>query len=99
MAVPRVMHPLKIRFHTLAVYPTRRAPPPPPSRCSSKQAAVFTWYGCTIETTGWVSSIYVAKETPMKAYVNTHAQLEARRDKAVQELTAGHTNVTGPRVR
>lgn len=63
-----------------------------------KQAAVFTWYGCTIETTGWVSSIYVAQETPMKSYVNTHAQLEARRDKALQALQAGRTNVTGPRV-
>lgn len=34
----------------------------------------------------------------MKSYVNTHAQLEARRDKALQSLQAGHTNVTGPRV-
>lgn len=59
---------------------------------------MFTWYGCTIETTGWVSSIYVAQETPMKSYVNTHAQLEARRDKALQALQAGRTNVTGPRV-
>lgn len=65
---------------------------------NTTQAAVFTWYGCTIETTGWVSSIYVAQETPMKSYVNTHAQLEARRDKALQALQAGRTNVTGPRV-
>eukprot|EP00904_Undaria_pinnatifida_P010268 jgi/Undpi1/6371/HiC_scaffold_20.g08852.m1 len=65
---------------------------------SSTKAAVFTWYGCTIETTGWVSSIYVAQETPMKSYVNTHAQLEARRDKALQALQAGQANVTGPRV-
>ncbi|CAM9682875.1 unnamed protein product [Ectocarpus sp. 6 AP-2014] len=65
---------------------------------SSTKAAVFTWYGCTIETTGWVSSIYVAQETPMKSYVNTHAQLEARRDKALQALQAGRTNITGPRV-
>lgn len=35
----------------------------------------------------------------MKSYVNTHAQLEARRDKALQALQAGRTNVTGPRVR
>lgn len=34
----------------------------------------------------------------MKSYVNTHAQLEARRDKALQALQAGHANVTGPRV-
>lgn len=65
---------------------------------SSAKAAVFTWYGCTLETRGWVSSIYVAQDTPMKSYVNTHAQLEARRDKALQALQAGHSNVTGPRV-
>lgn len=34
----------------------------------------------------------------MKAYVNTHAQLEAKRDKALQALQAGNTSVTGPRV-
>lgn len=44
--------------------------------------AVFTWYGCTIETSGDDSSLYESDSTPMKAYVNTHIQLEARRDVA-----------------
>lgn len=46
--------------------------------------AVFTWYGCHLES---VSSpgveLYQADTTPMIAYVNTHIQLEARRDVAL----------------
>lgn len=56
--------------------------------------AVFTWYGCTVETSGLVaSSPYVADSTPMVAYVNTHIQLEARRDVALANSDSG------PRVR
>jgi polyribonucleotide 5'-hydroxyl-kinase len=54
--------------------------------------AVFTWYGCTIETSGVDSALYVADSTPMVAYMNTHIQLESRRDYALAE------NETGPRV-
>jgi polyribonucleotide 5'-hydroxyl-kinase len=59
--------------------------------------AIFTWYGCTIETISNItggdgSSIYVADTTPMIAYVNTHIQLEARRDVALAN------NDFGPRV-
>ncbi|CAN0151340.1 unnamed protein product, partial [Discosporangium mesarthrocarpum] len=62
------------------------------------KAAVFTWYGCTLETRGWVESMYVSGDTPMKSFVNTHAQLEARRDKALQALQSGSPTATGPRV-
>lgn len=51
--------------------------------------AVFTWYGCVLESTGEGSSIYVADTTPMVAYVNTHIQLEARRDVALANGEAG----------
>lgn len=44
--------------------------------------AVFTWYGCTVESSGEDSGIYLADSTPMIAYVNTHIQLEARREVA-----------------
>jgi polyribonucleotide 5'-hydroxyl-kinase len=54
--------------------------------------AIFTWYGCTIETSG-DSSVYIADSAPMVAYVNTHIQLEARRDVALAN------NDFGPRVR
>ena len=42
--------------------------------------AIFTWYGCEIEASGDKSTIYVADSTPMVAYVNTHMQLEAKRE-------------------
>ena len=44
--------------------------------------AVFTWYGCVIETTGG-KSLYTSDSTPMVSYVNTHIQLEAMRDVAL----------------
>ncbi len=57
--------------------------------------AIATWYGCKIETSGpsnILSGIYVSSETPMVSYVNTHIQLEARRDHAY------NNNDNGPRV-
>ena len=51
--------------------------------------AVFTWYGCKLETIGEAHSIYVSDKTPMIAYVNTHAQLEARRDVALANSEEG----------
>lgn len=53
-----------------------------------QNVAVFTWYGCTIESSG-EGSIYVADTTPMVAYVNTHIQLEARRDVALANSDTG----------
>lgn len=57
--------------------------------------AIFSWYGCKLESfcsTKTIGSLYKANTTPMIAYVNTHAQLEARRDVAL----ANHD--FGPRV-
>lgn len=52
--------------------------------------AIYTWYGCTIETSGADgSSLYVADSSPMVAYVNTHIQLEARRDVALANSDSG----------
>jgi polyribonucleotide 5'-hydroxyl-kinase len=38
--------------------------------------AVFTWQGCLLEIRGKTEAAYVAKETPMIIYLNTHAGLE-----------------------
>ena len=57
--------------------------------------AIFSWYGCKVETTGSSDTIIHLTEpgeTPMVAYVNTHSQIEARRDDA---LASGEN---GPRV-
>ena len=51
--------------------------------------AVFTWYGCKIESTGVNSSVYRAESTPNSVYVNVHAQLEARRDVALANQDYG----------
>lgn len=51
--------------------------------------AVFTWYGCSLESSGDDSGLYVADSTPMVAYVNTHVQLEARRDVALANKDYG----------
>ena len=61
---------------------------------SDKNVAIFTWYGCKLQTTVTenISIIYVSDSTPMLSYVNTHIQLEAKRDAAL----ANHE--CGPRV-
>ncbi|CAM9902175.1 unnamed protein product, partial [Chrysoparadoxa australica] len=64
---------------------------------SNSKQAVFTWYGCTLETRGGVASIYKAQQSIMVAYANTHAQLEARRDSALAALVEGR-RAHGPRV-
>lgn len=44
--------------------------------------AVFTWQGCLLELRGKTEAAYVARETPMIIYLNTHAGLEQLRKKA-----------------
>lgn len=51
--------------------------------------AIFTWYGCTVESSGADSTLYIADSTPMVAYVNTHVQLEAKRDVALANSDNG----------
>ena len=53
--------------------------------------AIFTWYGCTVDVSGNYSpdKVYESDKTPMVAYVNTHAQLQAKRDVALANLDLG----------
>jgi polyribonucleotide 5'-hydroxyl-kinase len=51
--------------------------------------AVFSWYGCTLESNGSDGSLYQTDSTPMVAYVNTHVQLEAKRDVAFANAENG----------
>jgi len=62
----------------------------------AENIAIFTWYGCTLEYTlaaadgtSMEDEFYTADKTPMVAYVNTHAQLEARRDVAESSRDGG----------
>lgn len=65
---------------------------------SDQNIAVFTWYGCVLETSGPENNaFYIADSTPMVAYVNTHMQLEARRDVALANSSGGpRVMVVGP---
>lgn len=44
--------------------------------------AAFTWQGCLLELKGKTEAAYIARETPMNVYLNTHAGLEQMRRKA-----------------
>jgi energy-coupling factor transporter ATP-binding protein EcfA2 len=71
-----------------------------------RNLAIFTWYGCKLTTAisplissqssmtgGTVAShLYIASDSPMVSYINTHIQLEARRDVALVN------NEKGPRI-
>ncbi|KAG0252138.1 Cleavage polyadenylation factor subunit clp1 [Actinomortierella ambigua] len=59
---------------------------------SGRKIAIFTWHGCKLLVQGTCSVEYLAEETPMVSYLNTHYALEQRRVKATREN--GH----GPRV-
>ena len=58
--------------------------------------ALFTWHGCTLKVedhAGLLLHQYVSTETNANvAHVNTHAQLEALRDKAVASLTSSSSS-------
>ncbi|KAK2704060.1 hypothetical protein QYM36_017634 [Artemia franciscana] len=61
------------------------------------KAAVFTWDGATVELKGKPEAAYIAKETPMVIYLNTHAVLEQLRRKAEAEEGRGPiVMVVGP---
>ncbi|KAF9941838.1 hypothetical protein BGZ67_003928 [Mortierella alpina] len=59
---------------------------------SGRKIAVFTWHGCKLQIQGACSVEYIANETPMISYLNTHLALEQRRVLATQ------SNGKGPRV-
>ncbi|KAI3468107.1 hypothetical protein Pfo_024770 [Paulownia fortunei] len=58
--------------------------------------AVFTWHGATIEMDGTTETDYTADETPMISYVNVHAVLDARRNRAKASVSDSESQ--GPRV-
>lgn len=46
------------------------------------RVAVFSWHGAVVELVGTTEGAYVASQTPMVTYVNTHAALEQMRSQA-----------------
>ncbi|XP_037086381.1 protein CLP1 homolog [Pollicipes pollicipes] len=61
------------------------------------KVAVFTWQGAHVRLRGPTDVAYVAKETPMVMYLNTHAALEQMRRRAEKESGRGPVcMVAGP---
>lgn len=60
--------------------------------------AVFTWHGATLEMDGATETDYTADETPMISYVNVHAVLEARRNRAKASSSGDFDSSQGPKV-
>ncbi|XP_010087811.2 protein CLP1 homolog [Morus notabilis] len=60
--------------------------------------AVFTWYGATIELDGSTETDYTADETPMISYVNVHAILDGRRNRAKASSSDASNASQAPRV-
>ncbi len=56
---------------------------------TDENVAMFSWYGCKLKTFSENARSYVSDSTPMVAIVNTHMQLEARRDVAVKNQDFG----------
>eukprot|EP00276_Gloeochaete_wittrockiana_P014102 CAMPEP_0184333008 /NCGR_PEP_ID=MMETSP1089-20130417/2094_1 /TAXON_ID=38269 ORGANISM="Gloeochaete wittrockiana, Strain SAG46.84" /NCGR_SAMPLE_ID=MMETSP1089 /ASSEMBLY_ACC=CAM_ASM_000445 /LENGTH=431 /DNA_ID=CAMNT_0026656627 /DNA_START=221 /DNA_END=1516 /DNA_ORIENTATION=+ len=83
---------LKLLSGTAEIFGTELAPMNPYKLPPGTKTAVFTWYGCDVEVEGTCAVCYVANETPMVSYLNTHAAIEARRTQAEQ------SGGPGPRV-
>ncbi|XP_071803579.1 polyribonucleotide 5'-hydroxyl-kinase Clp1-like [Asterias amurensis] len=61
------------------------------------KVAVYTWHGCCLHLKGKTEVAYIAKDTPMTTYLNTHAALEQMRQQAEQEGTRGpRVMIVGP---
>ncbi|KAJ0712436.1 putative pre-mRNA cleavage complex subunit Clp1, P-loop containing nucleoside triphosphate hydrolase [Helianthus annuus] len=65
--------------------------------CFVLELKIFTWYGATIEMQDNTETDYVADETPMISYVNVHAVLEGRRNRAKASVSDTDSS-QGPRV-
>eukprot|EP00877_Chromochloris_zofingiensis_P009318 jgi/Chrzof1/463/Cz01g16220.t1 len=62
-----------------------------------QKVAVFTWEGCTLLVEGQPNVVYVAEETPMVSYINTHQVINNLRTSAQQSGGQGpRVMVVGP---
>ncbi|KAK3249992.1 hypothetical protein CYMTET_40604 [Cymbomonas tetramitiformis] len=66
---------------------------------SGTKFAIFTWQGAELELSGSSFNAYIADETPMVNYINTHSILHSRRVAAQEAEVSGQgpiTMVVGP---
>jgi polyribonucleotide 5'-hydroxyl-kinase len=56
-------------------------------------AAIFSWFGCSVNITGSATVIYTANDTPMKSYINTHGLILHPKRLAAKN----NSNLNGPK--
>jgi len=62
-----------------------------------QKAAIFTWHGCVFEIKGECDVEYIAEETPMMSYLNTHMAIEQMRCRIEKEGgTEPRVMIVGP---
>ncbi|XP_045112240.1 protein CLP1 homolog [Portunus trituberculatus] len=83
---------LKLISGKAEMFGTELAPDKPYTFYPGAKVAVYTWHGCTLKLTGNTEGTYIAKETPMVMYLNTHACLERLRKHADEGLNRGEKN-------
>lgn len=66
--------------------------------CSESRVAVFTWKTATVELVGPTESAYIAEQTPMVIYLNTHGALEEVRQNREQQAMDSGSKPKGPRM-
>ncbi|KAL8498992.1 hypothetical protein ACS0TY_022086 [Phlomoides rotata] len=88
---------LRLRNGTAEIYGTEIPPEIWLNFPDRVKFAVFTWHGATIEIEGTTETDYTADETPMISYVNAHAVLDARRNRAKASPSDSDAS-QGPRV-
>lgn len=61
------------------------------------KVAIFTYHGCVLSLTGSPDICYIARETPMIQYLNTHSAIEQMRKNADEDGSSGPvTMICGP---
>ncbi|KAL7190469.1 hypothetical protein ACSBR2_022699 [Camellia fascicularis] len=91
--------PLRLRLHTgtAEIFGTEISPGIWLTLTPRLKFSVFSWYGATVEMDGTTETEYIADETPMISYVNVHALLEGRRNRA-KASSSDSNSYQGPRV-
>lgn len=55
----------------------------------ARKLAVFTWFGCSLETTGSFKVEYVGRETSMQYHLNVHLALDQIRQSSMRAVSNG----------
>lgn len=66
-------------------------------RFKRRMGAIYTWYGCTLETSGTCKALYQSSDTPMASIADIHGHLDADRAEALSMgMEASRVAIVGP---